>query len=65
MKTKHLRPAEGRVVYREDGSGPIPDTGEDVPLTTYYRMAMRDGDLEPAPPRKRERAARAPDKGGQ
>ena len=48
MQTKFVRPGEGRVVYREDGAGTIPETGEDVPLTTYYRRRLDDDDLVPA-----------------
>ena len=45
MQTRFVRPADGRVVYREDGGSVIPESGEDVPLTTYYRRRLRDGDL--------------------
>ena len=56
-KTVFARPGEGRVVYREDGSGVIPDEGEAVPLTTYYRRRLDDEDLVRA---SRPRAKRAP-----
>ena len=42
--TVFVRPSPGRVVYREDG-GVIPDTGESVALTTYYRRRLAERDL--------------------
>ena len=60
MKTRFVRPGEGRVVYREDGSGVIPDEGEDVPLTTYYLRRLDDEDLVPArrPAKEKQPAAK-------
>ena len=63
-ETVFVRPGEGRVVYREDGSDVIPEQGETVPLTTYYRRRLDDGDLVPASPRRARRpAAKADHKG--
>ena len=64
MNTRFLRPAEGRVVIREDGNGAVPETGEDVPLTTYYRRRLKDGDLVPAS-RPRPPRPKAPKTGGE
>ena len=50
--TEHVRPGKDRVVYREDGSGVIPDDGERVTLTTYYRRRLVAGDLVAGAPRR-------------
>lgn len=40
-----VKPREGVKVRTEDGSRFIKETGEPVPLTTYYRRRLTDGDL--------------------
>ncbi|OWY40063.1 DUF2635 domain-containing protein [Xenophilus sp. AP218F] len=61
MQLIKLKPAaDGLLVRLEDGSGYLPAEGQPVPLTTYYRRRMADGDAvevidePPAKPAKKE-----------
>ncbi|MFP3943813.1 MAG: DUF2635 domain-containing protein [Alphaproteobacteria bacterium] len=50
MDRIRVMPREGVKVRTEDGSRFIKEKGEPVPLTTYYRRRLRDGDLIEEPP---------------
>ena len=50
MDRQQVKPAPGMLVRFEDPSrGHIPADGAEVPVTSYYRRRMRDGDLIAAP----------------
>jgi hypothetical protein len=43
-----FRPAKGRRVLHPGGE-PLSDAGEPVPMTSYWRRLLRDGDIERVP----------------
>lgn len=45
MERATLKPAEGLLVWLEDGTGHLPAEGQSVPLTSYYRRRLADGDV--------------------
>ena len=55
-ETKFLKPAPGLLVrYEDPDRGHIPEDGDELPRTRYYRRRVRDGDLvkatRPRPPK--------------
>ncbi len=56
MQTIKLKPRKGIRVLDPATRKPLPERGEKVTLTTYWRRRLRDGDVEqPQPPRKQEK----------
>lgn len=57
MDRVKLKPAPGFLVRYEDPSqGHIPEAGDEVPLTAYYRRRRRDGDLVEVRPAAKPKA---------
>ena len=57
--TKWLKPETGLLVrYENPARGHVPPEGDALPLTSYYRRRLRDGDLVPArrPAKGKEKA---------
>lgn len=46
MKEVLIKPADGRRVRLEDGSGYLAETGQILTLTGYWRRRETDGDVE-------------------
>lgn len=52
MKTVFVVPKEGLKVRNPKDGAHLPDAGAEVPLDTYWRRRLRDGDvIEGKPPR--------------
>lgn len=51
-KTVHVRPKEGLHVRNPATGAPLPEEGATVPLTTYWRRRIEDGDALASPPKK-------------
>ncbi|MEQ8605183.1 MAG: DUF2635 domain-containing protein [Marivibrio sp.] len=58
MTKEHLKPREGVKVRSEDGSRWIDPNGEALPLTRYYRLRVKDGDLVKTTPAAIAKAAK-------
>lgn len=56
MQMVNLKPVGGLLVRLEVGEGFLPAKGKEVPLTTYYRRRLADGDVEHVPSESDEAA---------
>ena len=58
MERQRVQPAPGMLVrYETPSRGHIPPQGAAVPMTSYYRRRVRDGDLVIVNPAKAAKAA--------
>ena len=65
-ETAYVKPREGLIVSRENPhEGDIPAEGAEVPLTSYYRRRLADGDLVKARKPKDAPPKDAPPEGGE
>lgn len=55
--TKFVKPAPGLKVRNPETGLHLPDEGDQVPLTTYWRRRLKDGDVVDAKPAKSAKPA--------
>lgn len=53
--TRFVKPNKGLVVRDPATGEPLPETGAQVPDTTYWRRRLQDEDVIPAKPTKQEK----------